>query len=101
MPNRELRLAQDVVAPTGVIRFSPDLITLEQPRVIALVSSFNRDTNTLSGSATQNWASLDERMGFIVDLFRSHQQYKRIFEAPFLDDQIEAIDSGYMPAGPL
>lgn len=101
MPNRELRLAQDVIAPTGVIRFAPDLITLEQPRVIALVSSFNRDTNTLSGSATDNWASLDERMGFIVDLFRSHQQYKRIFEPPFLEDQIAAIDSGYMPAGPL
>jgi hypothetical protein len=101
LPNRELRLAQDVIAPTGVVRFAPDLITLEQPRVIELVSSFNRDADTLSGSAADNWASLAERMGFIVDLFRSHQQYKRMFEPPFLEDQIAAIDSGFMPAGPL
>ncbi len=100
-PNRELRLGKDVVAPTGVIRFPPDLITLEDPRVKELVGQFDRGLNTLSGSAADNWASLDDRMSFIVDLFRSHQQYKRLFEAPFLDDQIEAIESGHLPAGPL
>ena len=101
LPNRELRLGQDVIAPTGVIRFPPNLISLEQPRVIELVSHFNRQLNTLSGSAADNWASLDDRMNFIVELFRSHQQYKRMFEPPFLGDQILAIEAGHMPAGPL
>ncbi len=101
LPNRELRLGQDVIAPTGVFRFPQDLIVLESPRVNELVNSFDRGNNTLSGSAADNWASLHERMSFIVDLFRSHQQYQRMFEAPFLDDQIQAVEAGYMPAGPL
>ena len=39
--------------------------------------------------------------GAAVDLFRSHQQYQRMFEAPFLDAQVDAIDAGHMPAGSL
>ena len=101
LPNRDLRLGQDVIPPTGVIRFPPDLITLENERVKELVLHFNRDLNTLSGSAAENWASLSDRMSFIVELFRSHQQYKRMFEAPFSDDQMAAIEAGHLPAGKL
>lgn len=101
LPNRGLRLGEDVIAPTGVERFPQDLIVLENPRVRELVFQFDRGLNTLSGSAASNWGSLDDRMAFIVDLFRSHQQYKRLFEAPFLEDQISAIEDGYLPAGPL
>jgi hypothetical protein len=101
LPNRELRLGHDVIAPTGVFRFPQDLVVLESPRVIELVLQFDRGNNTLSGSAADNWANLDDRMSFIVDLFRSHQQYKRMFESPFLDDQTVAIEDGHMPAGPL
>ena len=43
----------------------------------------------------------DFRMSFIVDLFRSHQPYKRLLEQPFLDDQVMAIDDSHLPAGPL
>jgi len=101
LPNRELKLGSDVVAPTGVFRFPADLIVLESPRVIELVEMFDRGDNTLSGTGAENWASLQDRMSFIVDLFRSHQQYERMFEAPFLDDQIAAIESGHHPSGPL
>lgn len=101
LPNRELRLGQDVIAPTGVVSFPQDLMSLDDHRVKELVLDFDTGLNTLSGSAADNWASLDDRMSFIVDLFRSHQQYKRLFEPPFLDEQIPAIEAGYMPAGPL
>jgi len=101
LPNRELKLGSDVIAPTGVFKFPSDLIVLDSPRAIELVKTFDRGDNTLSGTGAENWASLQDRMSFIVDLFRSHQQYERMFEAPFLPDQVAAIESGHHPSGPL
>ena len=63
LPNRELRLGQDVVAPTGIANFPQDLISLEDQRVKELVLGFDSGLNTLSGSAADNWASLDDPDG--------------------------------------
>jgi len=102
LPSRRLKLSQNIVAPTGVINFPADLLVIENPRCLALVRQFEAGGNdTLTGSAAKNWASLKDRMSFVVDFFRSHQQYKRMFEAPFLDSQAETIEAGRMPAGPL
>lgn len=101
LPSRELKLGQNVIAPTGVTSFPSDLIKIEDPRCRELVRKFDSQLNTLSGSGAENWASLKDRMSFVVDFFRSHQQYKRMFEPPFLDSQVPAIDAGHMPAGPL
>jgi len=40
----------------------------------------------LTGSAAENWASLDDWMQFVVAFSRAHQQNPHLFEAPFLDD---------------
>lgn len=101
LPNRELKLGQNVVAPTGVISFPIDLITIDNNECKSLVNRFDKSRNTLTGSAADNWGSLADRMGFVVDFFRSHQQNKHLFEQPFMDSQIPTIEDGHMPAGPL
>jgi len=101
LPNRELKLGENVVAPTGIIRFPDELLKVEDPRCRALVREYEARMDTLSGSAASNWSSLLERMSFIVDFFRSHQQNKRLFEQPFLDSQVQLIDAGQMPSGAL
>ena len=101
LPSRELKLAQNVVAPTGVISYPKDLLQIENPRCIELVRLFESGQDTLSGSGAENWASLHDRMSFVVDFFRSHQQYKRMWEPPFKHDQAQVIESGHFPAGPL
>ena len=101
LPNRDLKLGEDVIAPTGVISFPKDLITIEDRRCQLLVKSFDAGLDTLTGSAADDWVNLSDRMRFVVDFFRSHQQYKRMFEAPFMDSQVPAIDAGMLPAGPL
>ena len=63
--------------------------------------AFETRQDTLTGSAAENWASLGERMKFVVDFFRSHQQYERMWESPFTEAQAEAIESGHFPAGRL
>jgi hypothetical protein len=101
LPTRELKLSQNVVAPTGIIKFPDDLRSIEDPRCRTLVRQFETGLDTLSGSAAGNWGSLVDRMNFIVDFFRSHQQNKHLFEPPFTEAQVQVIDAGQMPGGSL
>lgn len=101
LPSRELKLGQSVIAPTGVISFPKDLLQIENPRCLQLVRTFESGQDTLSGSGAENWASLRDRMSFVVDFFRSHQQYRRLWEMPFQHEQAAVIESGHFPAGPL
>ena len=101
LPSRELKLSQNIIAPTGVHSFPIDLLDIEHPRCRELAISFDSSLETLSNSAADDWSSLKDRMKFVVNFFRSHQQYKRMFEAPFLEDQGRAIEAGHLPAGPL
>jgi len=101
LPSRELRLNQDVIAPTGVESFPLDLFQIANPRCQALVSQFENRSNTLTGSAAEDWVSLQQRMKFVVNFFRSHQQYERLWEQPFSPSQVPIIEAGYLPGGPL
>ena len=101
LPNRPLKLGQDVIAPTGVNRYPRDLLTIEEPRCQQLVASFEGAQDTLTGSAADDWVNLSDRMRFVVDFFRSHQQYKGMFKPPFMESQMPAIDAGMLPGGPL
>lgn len=101
LPSRELKLGKTIIAPTGVINFPRDLLQIENPRCLELVRLFETGQDTLTGSAANNWSSLDDRMSFVVDFFRSHQQYERMWESPFLEEQAAVIESGHFPAGPL
>lgn len=101
LPSRELKLCETVIAPTGVTSFPNDLIEIENPRCLELVRMFETSQDTLSGSGAKNWSSLQDRMSFVVDFFRSHQQYKRLWDPPFSEEQGTVIESGHFPAGPL
>lgn len=101
LPGRVLKLNRDIIAPTGVDSFPADLYWIEKPRCRTLVRQFEGSSDTLTGSAADNWVNLQERMRFVVNFFRSHQQYERLFESPFSSEQSPVIESGYMPAGRL
>jgi hypothetical protein len=44
---------------------------------------------------------IEQAMAFVVDFFRSHQQFKRLWEPPFQQQQVPVTESGHFPAGPL
>jgi hypothetical protein len=101
LPNRELKLSENVLAPTGIVRYPEELMTIVDPRCLELVREYEARMDTLSGSGAGNWSNLLDRMSFIVDLFRSHQRSKRLFEPPFQESQAQLIEAGQMPPGPL
>ncbi|MBN2045568.1 MAG: hypothetical protein JW757_11150 [Anaerolineales bacterium] len=100
LPGNEIRLGQDVRLPQAC-EFPDGLVTLDNPRTLAIVSKFDRDLTSLRGSAAENWASLDDRMTFLADFFRSHQRYQPLFAPPFSGQQVKAILAGQIPNGPL
>lgn len=98
-----MRVSADV--PTrGAAPFPETLRTIEDPELESLLcgpQGWDRTPDTPAGSAARDWTKISDRMNFIVDLFRSRQTDPNLFDAPFSDDQREAILAGRVPAGPL
>ncbi|MDA0243981.1 MAG: hypothetical protein OT477_11240 [Chloroflexi bacterium] len=101
LPHREMKLGEDVVAPTDLINFPKELLTLENPRCREIIQKYDTGADTLSGSAANNWGRLDDRMRFIIDFFRSYQWDKRLYKPPFTPEQVTSIKAGLFPSGVL
>jgi hypothetical protein len=52
-------------------------------------------------SGAHDWAVLEERMNFIVILFRSRQNDGSLFDPPFTATQLAEMAQGQLPSGPL
>lgn len=52
-------------------------------------------------SGAADWASLPERMHFILHLFRAYHDDTRLTAAPFTPAQVEALRAGRLPDGAL
>ena len=77
-PSGTLKLGSDV--PAG---FPPNLRTVTNPDLQKVLGQVDRTPNTTRGSAANDWASFNDRMNFIVDLFRAYGQDKTLFNPPF------------------
>lgn len=100
LPNgKEISLGADVpILPSGV---PPALQQLELPELRELFERFRGPNSGDAGSAANNWANLDDRMGFIVELFRVRQQELDLFGPPFPPDREQHILAGLIPAEEL
>jgi hypothetical protein len=100
LPNgQSLSLAEDV--PVTGRTFPPDLDPLLDAELSVFVGKYDRDPRTTRGSGAHNWTQLAQRMSFIIDLFRSHQQSLDLFGPPFDPMQCQEIEAGRVPRGPL
>lgn len=101
LPGRMLELGKDVDHPDLIDMFPPDLAEIESPELRSLLYELDFTPNTTRGSAAANWGSLRERMNFVVDFFRTHQQDRTLFCPPFTKEQVEVIREGGIPRGDL
>jgi len=101
-PDGVLHLGHDVPLPgPGQPLFPPDLQALRDPDV-TLYALFDRTNGTGAGCGASDWAELRDRMGYIVNLFRSRQQSASLLTAaPFTEAQWTAMQGGDIPPGPL
>jgi len=89
------------VPPLAAGMFPPELDPLTGTAAEAAVAQWDRTGGTGTPSGAHDWAVLEERMNFIVNLFRSRQRDASLFSPPFSDDQLAVLAQGQLPPGPL
>src|SRR5690606_27790854 len=92
---QEISLHKDI--PSRAQVFPDDLLELDDPDLLDLLRRFDSHLDTMLLSGANNWADLNDRMGFIVDLFRSRQQDLALFGPPFKPPQLALMERGIVP----
>jgi hypothetical protein len=70
--------------------------------LVALIKQYDRARGSSDvGSGSVDWRELDDRMNFIVNLFRSRQMDAALLGEPFSDAQREVIEQGGVPGAQL
>ena len=102
-PTGHLNLGRDVPSPGGGRPLFPaDLASPLDPAVVDLLFRYDRTGGTGIGSGARDWADVADRMGYIVNLFRSRQQDASLLgTAPFSDAQWTVMQAGHVPPGQL
>jgi len=95
-----LDLRQDVPPLSGGM-FPPELNDLAGTAAESAVAQWDRTHGTGTPSGARDWAVLEDRMNFIVNLFRSRQCDASLFNPPFSDAQLAVLAQGQLPPGPL
>ncbi|QSQ18778.1 hypothetical protein JY651_25810 [Pyxidicoccus parkwayensis] len=101
LPDVTLRLGEDIPMLTSERDFPPHLTRLEHPELVALMAQLDRTPDDTAGSAARDWGSLGDRMNLIVDLFRTRQQDRLLYDQPFTFLQVDAFQQGRVPHGRL
>ncbi|WP_437873206.1 hypothetical protein [Sorangium sp. So ce363] len=97
LPDELLDLGYDLPAPPGLPLHCAELATIEDRELFDLLSEYNAHDQTTHGCGAEDWASLPERMGYILELFRSRQSCTRLLERPFSREQHAEIVAWRVP----
>jgi hypothetical protein len=100
----ELPLGRDIPRAAAAPSYLPvplQNITTPESLVELLLKYDRARGSTDVGSASVDWANLDDRMNFIVNLFRSSQQDLELLTQPFTPEQRATFAAGKMPTGKL
>lgn len=95
-----LNVGQDVPA-SELKSYSLTLRTIENPELEAFLQRWDRTPGTVAGSAASDWTRIEDRMNFIVDLFRTRQQDPHMLAPPYTDAQRDLVLAREIPPGPL
>lgn len=99
-----LNLGKDIPPTAAAQSYLPEALkSIEQPEdLVALLLQYDRaHGNSDHGSRSIDWRLLDDRMNFIVNLFRSRQQDPSLLGQPFGADQRAEFEHGRMPGPAL
>jgi CRP-like cAMP-binding protein len=101
LPYGDLRLGANVPELPNARMYADMLQALEHPELVSLVRQFALTTEKRRLSRAADWGNLDDRMRFIVNLFRSRQKSLELFDQPFLYEQRLVMAADRVPDGEL
>ncbi|WP_237081048.1 hypothetical protein [Myxococcus xanthus] len=85
VPGSALKLGNELPPPRCMesTLFPPHLRSIENPELRKLLAAFDKSPDSLKGTGAEDWSRLDQRMNYIIDLFRSRQSDPALFDPPF------------------
>jgi hypothetical protein len=96
LPGRVLALGTNLVAP-----YPPELVDLLNADLDALLAGYEPVAPAPDESGAHDWAVLQQRMHYIIHLFRAFHDTEDLFQAPFTAEQVERFMAGVVPDGEL
>lgn len=97
VPGEVLHLGRDVPPLPDGERWPAALAEPDLPTLVDLLDTWDPTGGTGIGSGASDWADLHQRMGYIVNLFRSRQQTGSLTSSPFTGDQLHEMRSLRVP----
>lgn len=89
-------LGEDVPMFRG--RTAPkELQQLQNTDAQNMVNKWDRNPNHVQGSGAKDWTNMNERMNYILDLFRSRHDDPALFQDPFTPNQTREILANRVP----
>lgn len=101
LPDGIIYLGKDLPCPYGCPLFPEHLSEPRDEELTILLRKYEAHVNTQVQSHARNWTVLEDRMHFILNLFRSRQQHRPLHESPFDPDQEDKIRQNTIPTGKL
>jgi hypothetical protein len=101
LPDGTIHLGKDLPCPEGCPLFPEHLSEPHDEELTTLLKKYEAHLNTPVKSHANNWAILEDRMHFILNLFRSRQQHRPLHASPFDADQENKIRQNTIPDGNL
>jgi hypothetical protein len=98
LPGETLMLGRRLPPPAGQPLYPPPLDPVDEPDVLSFLER-HRALGSDAGAA--NWTRLADRMRYIIDLFRSRQQYVPLQNEPFTVEQRRQMAAGLPVTGRL
>lgn len=81
--------------------FPESLQHIALPDLIALLARIDPTPDSPRETGAVDWSNLDDRLHYIVDMFRCYHERADLFDPPFSDEQVSDFRAGRMPKGRL
>jgi hypothetical protein len=99
----QLLAVHEDVPPLGDTPFPATLTQLQCPQLQEFLTGpqgWDRARGTFRDTRAKDWTNIHERMGYIVNLFRSRHLDPAVFAPPYATEQLSAIAAGQLPSRP-
>ena len=96
LPGRVLALGVHLEEP-----YAEALGELRTPELIELLTRFEPVAPAPDDCGARDWSDFDQRMHYIVHLFRAFHARQDLSQPPFTPEQVERFTAGVVPDGEL
>lgn len=99
---KQLAVHEDV-PPLDTAPFPPTLADMQNDDLKQFLegpSGWDPGKGTLKNTRARDWTDIHERMGYIVNLFRTRHLDENVTASPYTESQLETIAAGELPPRP-